>query len=184
MTDCTFLRHFETRVEPDRPVREWQVSDAGREALEQYVADSSFERFNHVLTSPEPKAEVAARKISEKSGLPIMVVDGLAEVDRTEQGFVESQDRYEAMAVQYLQSDTVPFGWENRIDVVERWCSFIEWADAIEGPIITVAHGLFLASVLPRFRGKDPVRFWQNLAFGEELQVDLDEISSFLQPDH
>ncbi|MCJ7429159.1 MAG: phosphoglycerate mutase family protein [Candidatus Nanohaloarchaeota archaeon QJJ-5] len=181
MTDCTFLRHFETRVEPDRPVSEWVLSDAGHAAMKEYVADRSFDRFGHILTSPEPKAEVAGRKIAEESGLPLMVVDDLAEVDRSGEGFIDSETQYEEMVEAYLTADTVPFEWENRTAVEQRWRSFIKWADAVDGPILAVTHGMFLSSVIPRMRGNDPVQFWQELGFGEEIAVDLNEVMMFLE---
>lgn len=178
---CTFLRHFETRVDPDTPVSKWVLSDAGHDAMSKYVEETSFDRFNHVLTSPEPKAEVAGRKIAEKSGLPLMVVDDLAEVDRSGEGFIDAEEQYEEMVIQYLQNDRVPFDWEDRIKVEQRWRSFIQWAQAVEGPILAVTHGMFLASVIPRLRGNDPVSFWQDLAFGAELEVELDDVMSFLR---
>ncbi|MDY6770758.1 MAG: histidine phosphatase family protein [Candidatus Nanohaloarchaea archaeon] len=170
MTTITFLRHFQTAVDPETPVAQWQLSDEGRTAMEAFLDDHDFSRFDRVATSPEPKAGRTAGRIAQQAGIPLREDQRLAEVDRSAEGFIDDHDRYLAQAEQYLRDQAFDVDWEPRDQVRERMGAFLN--DQGQENILAVTHGLILTlTVAPRL-GREPFPFWQDLGFGDTVGLD------------
>lgn len=154
-----FLRHFQTEVEPETSVSEWELSDEGRKASQKFVENHSFS-VDKVYTSTEPKAVQTAEKIAQQADAELVKTELLCEVDRSKQGFVEDHDRYIELVEDYLSNGSEA-DWEDQEKVKERFKEFLKEADQES---IAVTHGLFLSLNVPE---KDKVDFWKNLEFGE-----------------
>jgi broad specificity phosphatase PhoE len=157
-----FLRHFQTKVEPETPAAEWQLSEEGRKRSEEFIENNEF-NVETVYTSTEPKAVQTAEKIAEKAGAEIVKIDLLREVDRSEEGFVEDHDRYIELVEDYL-SGGLEADWESQEKVKQR---FQEFLDEAEENSLAVTHGLFLSLNIPE---KNHVEFWKKLSFGEYIE--------------
>lgn len=157
-----FLRHFQTQVEPETPVSEWQLSEEGRKHSEEFVKNHDF-NIETVYTSTEPKAVQTAEKIAEKADAEIVKTDLLREVDRSEEGFVEDHDRYIELVENYLSGGSEA-DWENQENVKKRFHEFME---NVRENSLVVTHGLFLSLNIPE---EDHVEFWKKLDFGELIE--------------
>lgn len=166
-----FLRHFETEVDPFIPVHDWKLSDKGRANLQNFMTE--VPEIEKVYTSPEVKALEAAELIAEKHGVELEILEELAEVDRSGEGFIEEQERYLDMVQRYLKNEEVEFDWEAKSRVRKR---FQAVTDEIDERALVITHGLFLAVNLSRKLDEDPHLFWDGLGFGELLEIDADQL--------
>ncbi len=175
MTDVVFLRHFQTRVEPDVPAAEWELSADGEAAEQEWMDAADLDRFAAVVSSPEPKARHTAEAVAERTGLDVTVLDGLAEVDRSGEGFVNDHETYLAMAETWLDGEA-DFDWEDRDAVRERTRDVLAELDGMDGPVLVVTHGLWLAALRAAVEDVDPYPVWMEMTFGETWTVDTADI--------
>jgi broad specificity phosphatase PhoE len=162
-----FLRHFQTRVEPDVPVSEWQLSREGRENMQDFLREQDID-VEKVYTSTEPKAVETAEKLAKKADAELVKTDLLREVDRSDEGFVEDHDQYIELVEDYLRGGTKA-DWESQEDVRKRFKKFVREVD--DG--IAVTHGLILSLNIAAERDVNLVKFWKNLGFGEIVEQDF-----------
>ncbi len=154
-----FLRHFQTEIEPETPVAEWELSEDGKQASQEFVENHSF-NIDKVYTSKEPKAVQTAEKIAEEADAELVKTDLLCEVDRSNEGFVEDHDRYIELVEDFL-SGGKDADWESKEKVKQLFKKFLKEADQDS---FAVTHGLFLSlNILET----DRVEFWKELDFGE-----------------
>lgn len=179
MTDITFLRHFATRVDPDVPVRDWELSAAGRRAEEEFLDGFDAERFEAVYSSPEAKALHTAERIADR-GPDLVVSEALHEVDRSGEGFVNDEAAYRAMVADWLEGEAA-FDWEATDAVRERVRAFAGAVADAEGPVVAVVHGIWLAMVQARVTGDDPFELWSDLGFGDTWTVAADELRAAVE---
>lgn len=172
MTRILFLRHFETQVDEDKPVSEWDLTEDGEEAMAELLDSDIIAGLDRVYSSPEHKALRTARAVADEVGAPMEEVEAIEEVDRSGEGFIEDHDEYVRMVGQYLRNPTVPFDWEDREHVEDRIRTFLETVDTADDRVMAVSHGMFLSTLLPRLEEKDPYEFWQDLGFGELIEVE------------
>lgn len=171
MTRIVFIRHFETRIEEEKPVSEWELTEDGEKAMQKLLDSTVINGSTGVYTSPEHKAHRTAQAIAAKQDIDCRTVEELREVDRSGEGFIENQNEYRRMVGELLSNPTVPFEWEDRKDVERRVRTFLDTVGPNEGRVIVLSHGLFLTVLLARFRGKEPLAFWKDLEFGEIIAV-------------
>lgn len=177
MTQIVFLRHFETKIEEDRPVSEWGLSEEGKEELQNLLETNILGGLDRVYSSPEHKALKTAQEISQQASIPLVQIEELREVDRSGEGFIEDQEEYVQMVETYLRNPTVPFKWENRNEVEDRIRKFLDTVDTSDERVMAaVTHGMFLSTLLPRLSDSDPYTFWQNLRFGETIKANHKEL--------
>lgn len=175
MTRIVFLRHFETRVEPDVPAAEWELSADGRAAEERFLAEADLDRFAAVYTSPEAKARHTAERAAEEAGVDLRVRDGLAEVDRSAEGFVDDHETYLAMVEAWLAGEA-GFAWEEPGAVRERARRVVGEMDAEAGPVLAVTHGLWIAHLIGAVTDADPHTAWEDLGFGETRELETGDV--------
>lgn len=181
MTRIVFLRHFETEVDEDIPVSEWELTADGEAALQRLLERDAVGDVDRVYSSPEQNAHHAAAAIAEANGVPLETVDALHEVDRSGEGFVPDHDDYVDMAERYLRYPTVPFDWEDREAVAARAATFLDAVDTADDRVVAVTHGLFLATVVAPMEGVDRVAFWSDLEFGETVGAEYGELVDSLR---
>lgn len=182
MTTVHLLRHFETAVEEDVPVEEWELSPAGEDAMEELLVADWIQDLDHVYSSPEPKALRTARAVAEKAGCELVRLEGLREVDRSGEGFIEDHDEYVSMVHRYLQSPTIGFDWEDRRAVIERTREALAAIDPTDAEVLVVGHGMQFTTMLAPLSEQDPATFWDELGFGERITHDLAELRTALGP--
>jgi len=85
-----FLRHFQTKIEPNRPVSQWELSEEGRKELFRFIDHLNNLPFKNILTSSEKKAKVIAKAINKKNAVPYKELEVLKELDRDKAGYLEN----------------------------------------------------------------------------------------------
>ncbi len=176
MTRIVFLRHFETEVENDRPAAEWQLSEGGKQAMLRFLKENDFSDLDRVYTSPERKAKVTAEAVAEQAGVELVETETLAEVDRSGEGFIDDHDRYLEMVQTYLKNPSVSFNWENRSSVKQRIKKFVENVRKSDERVLAATHGMFLATLLTQIRDTGPYPLWQEIEFGELIELSRNEL--------
>ncbi|HJX44191.1 MAG TPA: histidine phosphatase family protein [Geodermatophilus sp.] len=136
------VTHPEVRVDPDVPVPEWGLSDAGRARLRHLLALPWVPRLTRVVTSAERKARETAAALAATTGLPVRVDPGLGENDRSATGFLPPAE-FEATADAFFARPTESVrGWERAVDAQARVVAAVARAvDGAEGDVAVVCHG-------------------------------------------
>jgi broad specificity phosphatase PhoE len=131
-----FLTHPEVDIDPQIPVVEWSLSERGHDRA--LLAASALTDIGSVWTSPEVKAEQTAQLIGDALGLPVTVVDGLAEVDRSATGYLDEPDFWANYQEFLARPSHSARGWETAEDAQRRVVSTV---DSIVGTSAEVADG-------------------------------------------
>jgi broad specificity phosphatase PhoE len=136
------VTHPEVRVDPDVPVPEWGLSDAGRARLRHLLALPWVPRLTRVVTSAERKARETAAALAAATGLPVGVDPGLGENDRSATGFLPPAE-FEATADAFFARPTESVrGWERAVDAQARVVAAVARAvDGADGDVAVVCHG-------------------------------------------
>jgi broad specificity phosphatase PhoE len=82
------VTHPEVRVEPDVPVPEWGLSEAGRDRPAHLLPLPWVPRLTRVVPSGEREALETAQALAAAAGLPVEVDPELGENDRSATGFL------------------------------------------------------------------------------------------------
>ncbi|HYO35915.1 MAG TPA: histidine phosphatase family protein [Geodermatophilus sp.] len=136
------VTHPEVRVDPDVPVPEWGLSDAGRARLRHLLALPWVPRLTRVVSSAERKARETAAALAAATGLPVGVDPLLGENDRSATGFLPPAE-FEATADAFFARPTESVrGWERAVDAQARVVAAVARAvDGAGGDVAVVCHG-------------------------------------------
>lgn len=172
-----FLRHFKTKIDKDKPVSEWGLDEDGKKAMEELLNQYDFNKIDSIISSPEPKAKITANAISDKFSKSVEIEDLIAEVDRSKAGFVEGD--YKEVVKRYFNSDNFEYHWESLEDVRYRIKNAVSNILSKEGTPLVISHGMYLSIMLTPCLDKDIIEFWNELGFGEILEVDREKLSKY-----
>lgn len=176
MTTITFLRHFATEVDPRTPATKWELSADGKRAMERFLGQETLGPIDIIYTSTEQKAIVTAEALEEQKDCELEILDALAEMDRSPEGFIDDHDRYIDLVESYLAGEPVPVQWEPRDAVERRIRAILAAVDETADHAVAVTHGMLLTIMLEPLISDDPVPFWHDLGFGETVTVLYDDL--------
>ncbi len=169
-----FLRHFKPNIEQEKPVSEWGLSNAGIEEMNKLIHSKKIDNISEIISSPENKALVTAKKISETQDIEFYQEPLVAEVDRSKAGYIEGD--YKEIVKKYLSGDLdFEYAWEP-LESVKSRCKDLICNLEEKRNILIISHGMFLSILLSEYFNKDIVEFWQELRFGELLEVDSEKL--------
>lgn len=178
MSRIIFLRHFDVKIDKNKPQSEWELSDAGKKAMVELINSKKLRDIDKIFTSMEKKAKITAEKIAEKYNIQVVLCSELTEVDRSKAGFIE--DNYVEIVKQYLSnSDDFKYNWEKINDVKKRIRKFFKRISKESGNILVISHGLFLSILLSPYFKRKMFDFWKKLKFGHMFEIDLNEFKSY-----
>ncbi len=165
------IRHPMTRMDPERPPAEWELSNDGHRQLARLLAAPWWPAVEHVYTSTEDKAAVVGATAAERFGTPHTTHPELDEVHRS--AFVADYGR---VVRQALAAPDVPAnGWEALTHARDRTVGFMRSVVAA-GPLpaAVVSHGLVLGEVRASLQGKPHVAYedWRALPFAGVAVLD------------
>ncbi len=136
------VTHPEVRVEPDVPVPEWGLSEAGRDRPAHLLPLPWVPRLTRVVPSGERKALETAQALAAAAGLPVEVDPELGENDRSATGFLppaESEALADAFSARPAESVR---GGERVVDAQQRIVAAAGRAVAgADGDVALVRHG-------------------------------------------
>ncbi len=147
------VRHAAPAPDPRRSPAEWRLSVDGRRAAEQLAADWPGGVLAALYSSPEPKAIQTAEPLAKRFGIDVQVRECLHEVQRPT-GWLED---YRRRVADYLSGGTLN-GWEPLPAAQQRIVACVRAvaAEAGEGPVAVVSHGMALTLLLAALRGGPP----------------------------
>ena len=170
-TTIMFLRHFKPKIDKTIPVSQWALDKTGVEDMRRLVSQLNGPEISAIYSSPEEKALITSKHISQQHDIPLTVHNTLKEVDRSKVGYIEGD--YTKIVEQYLSNDGFDYKWEQLDSVKERAKAFIKAVEHETGTVFVVSHGMFLSILLHEYFKKDIVEFWKHLKFGELIEADF-----------
>ncbi len=165
------IRHPMTRMDPERPPAEWELSSDGRRQLERLLSAPWWHAVVHVYTSVEPKAAAVGMAATARFGTPHTTHNELDEIHRG--SFVADYGRVVRQAL--AEPDVPANGWEPLSKARDRTVGFVRSVvSAGPLPAAVVSHGLVLGEVRASLQGKEHVAYddWRALPFAGVAVVD------------
>ena len=151
------VRHAPSAPDPDRPSREWDLSDDGRAAARQLRLDG----VTKLLAGPEPRMASTLIHLG-----PIEIDERLRESDTS--GWLADDDAFLDAVRRFHAGDPLP-GWEPASAVVERVTSC--FADGVA----IASGGRAISAVVASLTSIDGFELWRSLAAPHVIVLDQDE---------
>lgn len=121
MTRIYYIAHPKVQVDPNIPVRDWEISEEGLKQLEELFRNPWTERIQSVYSSPEKKAFDAARRMAERLDLTVNVLKELCGADRSLQKRWLSNEEFKKAANDFYQyPHQSSMSWERAAEVQRR----------------------------------------------------------------
>jgi broad specificity phosphatase PhoE len=137
-----YLSHPEVKIDPQRAVSDWEISEQGRRRLIAASKRGWPGRGWRLIASPEVKAQQTAEFLSNAFALPLHTHPDMGEVDRSATGYLP-YDAHEALAdALFAQPAIGPQGWESAQAASQRITkAFQEVLAEVSDNMIFVGHG-------------------------------------------
>src|SRR5688500_6816000 len=169
MTFIYLVRHAEVTPHAEVHAAAWSLSPAGREAAEALAGSPIWRTLAGIASSAEAKALATAQPIADAAKLPLRIEPDLQEVDRGATPLVAPAAYVALVASHFAAPDQRANGWECACAAAARITSCIErLAAETPGSLCIVSHGLVLAHLIAKLRGR--------------AAPDLDEWRAMTQP--
>jgi broad specificity phosphatase PhoE len=138
-----FLTHADVLVDPQVPVPDWGLNDAGRARHVRFAGDAALDGVTAIYASTERKAREGAAPIAARLGLDTQLRAALGENDRSATGFLPEDEFWPVVKSFFAEPDRAVRGWETANDAQSRIVTAVRAivAEAPQGDIAIVAHG-------------------------------------------
>ena len=165
MPVLVLVKHSLPEIDPAVPSREWRLSEEGRarsrilaEQLDQYDLEV-------IASSNESKAIETANISACRLNVPVEVVEGLHEHERSNVGFLE-KDRFEQSIARFFSRPAeLVFGEETADAAYDRFSAAVHGvSDRFpQTNMALVTHGTVLSLFMSRISGLKPFATWKQL---------------------
>lgn len=139
-----YITHPQVRVDPDVPVPRWGLSEVGRRRAEAAAAQPWARSLGRIVSSDETKAIEMATILADAAGVPVEIIEGAHENDRSATGFLPPPEFEKAADWFFAHAEESFHGWERAIDAQARIVSVVKGVLADHDatvPIAFVGHG-------------------------------------------
>jgi len=137
-----YLTHPQVKVEPDVPVPDWSLSEAGRARIEAVLGRPWLKTVGRIVASGERKAIEAAEILARSLGLSCEVRPDTGENDRSATGFLPPPAFERAADAFFAHPEASWNGWERAVDAQARIVGAVEKAlRAGDAGVLFVGHG-------------------------------------------
>lgn len=159
------VKHSLPEIDPAVPSREWRLSEEGRVRsrilaglLDQYDLDVVF-------SSNEPKAVETASTSARRLHVPVEVVEGLHEHERSNVGFLEKDQFEQSIARFFSRPAELVFGEETADAAYDRFSEAVNGvSDRFpQANVALVTHGTVLSLLVSRALALEPFATWKRL---------------------
>jgi broad specificity phosphatase PhoE len=144
MMFAVYITHPQVAIDPAIPVPRWGLSETGRQRAKVAAGADWAAGLGRILASEETKALETAGILAEAAGIPVEILEGSGENDRSATGFLAS-DAFEAAADCFFAEPDVSFrGWETARAAQARIVAAVERTLATHDPAVPIAfvgHG-------------------------------------------
>lgn len=137
------ISHPEVIVDPQIPVRDWGLTETGRQRAASFAQSKHLANVTHIWSSLETKAIETAEILAKPRNLSIAMDARLGENDRSATGFLP-RSRFEAAADAFFAQPEQSFkGWETARDAQTRIVNAVQDITArhIGDDLAIVTHG-------------------------------------------
>lgn len=145
VTDFLYLTHPQVKVDPSVPVPCWGLSEVGRARTQAFAARFDLAGVSHVIASTEEKAKETAAILAGPLGLPVIVLEGMEENDRSATGYLPEAEFQQMADAFFARPAESVRGWERAVDAQARIVGAVEMAlAALAGTgetLLFVGHG-------------------------------------------
>lgn len=138
-----FLRHAKTKVDKNKPISQWVLSEIGESQAKQLTLDGVFKDIDLIFSSTEDKAYKTALPIAGSINKPVVKLSEIIELNRDDGGFKDS-DEYEKTVKLCLKNPDKSFSnWETARHALQRFSKKISELDKEydDKKILVVGHG-------------------------------------------
>lgn len=177
MRKVIFIRHSQTKQQPDVSSHTWTLNEVGRERCLKLAEALRGFGINRVIMSEEQKAILTGQLTAEKLGLPCESAPDLGETKReTIPFYPEVADFNNAIREAMAQPDKLLFGEETFTDARLR---FAKRVDSLlekypDDTLAITTHGTVLSLYLAHITGRDVYTLWDSLGMPAYVVLDVD----------
>lgn len=159
------VRHSVPEVVHGVPAHRWTLSGEGRACAAALAERLTAYRPACVASSVEPKAIATAEIIAHRLTVPVEVVAGLHEHERSRTPFMD-RDHFEAAVARFFAApEELILGDETAAQARQRFTRAVNEVIARQaaGDILIVTHGTVMTLFIAAASGVDPFPFWREL---------------------
>jgi broad specificity phosphatase PhoE len=168
-------KHSVPDIIEERPAREWQLSEQGRQRA--IALGERLKTYNPVcvVSSDEPKALETGRISAAELGLPCATEAGLYEHERRRIGFLSTARFVDGVRDLFRYPGQLVFGDETADHSYERFASAIDQlvVRVPAGNIVVITHGTVISLFASRRAGVDGFSLWQSLELPSFIVLSL-----------
>jgi broad specificity phosphatase PhoE len=160
-----FVRHGRPQIDRNVPASEWKLSAAGQKATISLASELRHYSFDHLVSSPEPKALSTAEILASQLGsLTVEIDGGFSEHARRSVGFLSAEQLDAGISRLLAKPDERVFGEETANEAYRPICSSL-WRQSVNGTrnLMVVTHGTILTIYVSRLLGIDALSLWRKL---------------------
>ena len=156
-----FLRHAETKIDPNRPIREWDISEAGRRSTIALSKSEVFSKIEGIIHSSENKAKQTADIFADVLDLQTYELPELDELHRDHETPLTNEEYRECVFQTLTDWETNVPEWESGEDALDRFLEGIRRINLMfsNKDILVVSHGIVLTLYFSALK-----HFW-NIAY-------------------
>ncbi|MGY5858691.1 MAG: histidine phosphatase family protein [Candidatus Thorarchaeota archaeon] len=164
-----FLRHAETKIKPEKPVREWNLTRAGRLSTLDLVESKVFDKMEGIIHSSENKAKQTANILAKALNVDSYELPEIDELNRNHGGFLTNEEYRARVRATLSNWDNNEPGWESANDALRRFLDGVRRTNIMfhNKNILVVSHGLVLTLYFSFMRSLRSIAYerWAQLKF-------------------
>ncbi len=159
------VKHAAPLICPDVPAHQWHLAQGGIEKASQMASVLQTHTPQALASSREPKANETAAIIGDRLGLPVEIISGLHEHERSHTPFSEQAAFEAAVRACLCRPGELVYGDETADQAYSRFSAAIEHflAQHPGQTVAVVAHGTVISLFVSRHCGLEPFTFWRKL---------------------
>lgn len=176
MKQIVLIRHSITTQADTIPFAQWRLSPEGRQKCEQLAQRLARFELTRIISSEESKAVETAKLTDDYLGISAHAVDGLQELMRDDQGYIESKEKFYAMVAElFSNQDNIALGGERANQACERFSRTID--NLLESHpnenLGIVTHGTVLSLFVSAKNKIDGFDYWKSLKMPSFVMLSL-----------
>ncbi|MEK1897581.1 MAG: histidine phosphatase family protein [Rhizobium sp.] len=139
-----YITHPQVKIDPAVAVPKWGLSEMGTARTRKATESSWVRQLRRIVSSDETKAIETAQILAAAAGVPVEIVHGMHENDRSATGFLPPPEFEKAADWFFAHPEESFRGWERAIDAQRRIVSAVTDVLASHDPALPIAfvgHG-------------------------------------------
>ena len=141
-----FLRHAETKIKPEVPAREWNLTKVGRLSTQELVESQTFDKIDGIIHSSEKKAKQTANYFAKAFNVETYELPEIDELKRNHEGTLTNEEYRARVRATLTNWEHNEPGWESGETALSRFKEGVRRINIMfhDMNILVVSHGLVL----------------------------------------